>query len=130
MAELAKRKAIRLPPTAYREPGSSWLVTLAAHANTRPFEDPSLGGAAPAMLTDEAPSLGIDLHIACLMPDHAHLLATVLTGDLIAAVGAMKSRSTLIFHGFGCRGPLWQRSFHDHDVSDGRCVRGGRPIRR
>jgi len=116
MAELVKRKTIRLPPDAYREPGSNWLVTLNAHANTRPFADASFAGATLAMMTDVAPGLGVDVRVACLMPDHAHVLATVLHGDLVAAVGAMKSCSTLIYHGFGYRGPLWQRSFHDHGV--------------
>ena len=116
MAQLAKRKSIRLPPDAYRESGSTWLVTIAARADTRPFLDASFAGATLAMLTDESPGLGINLHLACLMPDHAHLLVTVTTGDLITAVGALKSRSTLIYHGFGNRGPLWQRSFHDRGL--------------
>ena len=116
MAQLANRKSIRLPPDAYREPGSSWLVALAAPANTRPFADSSFAGATLATMTDEVPGLGIDLRLACLMPDHAHLLATVVDGDLVSAVRALKSRFTLVYHGFGYRGTLWQRSFHDHGI--------------
>ena len=111
------RKSIRLPPDAYREPGSSWLVTITT-VERRPFfgDDPSFAGATLAMLIDEAPRRGIELHLACLMPDHAHLLASVTTGDLVAAVAALKSLATKVFYGFGGRGPLWHPSFHDQGI--------------
>jgi REP element-mobilizing transposase RayT len=50
------------------------------------------------------------------MPDHAHLLMSVTTGNLIATIGGLKSQSTRIWHGFGGQGPLWQRSFHDQGL--------------
>ena len=114
------RKSIRLPAAAYREPGSSWLITIVT-VDRRPFfDDPCLAGAILAMLTDDASYRGIDLQLACLMPDHAHLLVSVTTGDLVSAVGALKSRTTKTFRGFGQAGPLWQRSFHDQGLRNER----------
>jgi len=115
------RKNIRLPPAAYREPGSPWLVTITTFDRRRYFgHDPSMAGAVLAMVTDDAPLRGLDLHLACLMPDHVHLLVTVADSDLVDAIGALKSRSTKVFRGFGGVGPLWQRSFHDQGIRNGR----------
>ena len=114
--ETIHRKAIRLPNAAYRHPGSSWLVTIVTANRRHFFSDSCLAGAILAMMTDDAPSRGIDLHLACLMPDHAHLLISVTTGDLVSAIGALKSRSTKVFRGFGHPGPLWHRSFHDQGL--------------
>ena len=58
------------------------------------------------MLMDEAPIRGLALHLACLMPDHVHLLASLTNGDLIAAIAALKSLSTKVFYGFGYTGQL------------------------
>jgi len=71
------------------------------------------------MLTDEAPRHGLDLHLVCLMPDHAHLLTSVATGDLVTAIAALKSLSTKVFYGFGYTGQLWLRSYHDHGIRGG-----------
>ena len=110
------RKRIRLPDAAYRQPGSSWLVTITTAERRSHFADSSLAGATLALLTEEAPRRGLELHLACLMPDHVHLLASVTTGDLVQAIAALKSQSTKVFYGFGGSGHLWQRSFHDQGL--------------
>ena len=110
------RKSIRLPRDAYREPGFTWLVTIVTADRQPRFTNLSLGGAVLALFLDDAPNRGLDLHLACLMPDHGHLLVSLTVGDLVAAIGALKSRSTKVFRGFGFEGALWQRSFHDQGI--------------
>lgn len=47
------------------------------------------------------------------MPDHAHLLVQITTGNLIDALRDAKSGTTHLWWRHGGHGPLWQRSFHD-----------------
>lgn len=110
------RKSIRLPGDAYRQPGFTWLVTITTSHRRPYFADPSFAGATLALFLDDASNRGLDLHLACLMPDHVHLLASVVAGDLVSAIGALKSRSTKVFRGFGHASPLWHRSFHDQGI--------------
>ena len=53
------------------------------------------------------------------MPDHVHLLASIITGDLMTTIAALKSLSTKVFYGFGYTGQLWHRSFHDQGIRGG-----------
>jgi len=48
------------------------------------------------------------------MPDHLHLLVIAKQTNIIDLLDRWKSFTTNLLHGIGLRGPVWQRSFHDH----------------
>ena len=106
------RKRIRLPAGAYLEPGSAWLVTIGVDGRRPVFAEPAFAGEVTMLLRERCAALGAPLDAYCLMPDHAHLLVEVTTGNLIETVRDAKSRSTQLWWRRGGYGPLWQRSFH------------------
>jgi REP element-mobilizing transposase RayT len=80
------------------------------------FADPILTGAVAALLLEVAEPRGTVVDLYCFMPDHAHLLIQITTGDLLATVQAFKSLSVRLWHDWGGEGALWQRSFHDRGL--------------
>ncbi len=110
------RKPIRLPAGAYAVPGSAWLVTIGAADRAHVFADHALARAVTALLEERCPAMGATLDAYCLMPDHAHLLLQITTGNLIDVVRDAKSRTTHLWWNHDGSGPLWQRSFHDRGL--------------
>ena len=55
------------------------------------------------------------LRTSVIMPDHLHLVVTLLAGELSAAVRLMKGRSA---HALRLVGLHWQPSFHDRRLRD------------
>jgi len=110
------RKSIRLPRDAYAVSGSAWLLTMTTAERRSHFTDPVFAGAVAALLLEVSDARGVQIDLYCFMPDHAHVLAQVTTGDVLATIQAFKSLSTRLWHNWGGHGVLWQRSFHDHGL--------------
>lgn len=111
-------KQIRLPPEAYREVGSAWHVTIGT-ANREPvFADLTLGADVAAMIEERCAKRRVMLDAYCLMPDHAHLIIQIASNGvgLVDAVRDFKSCTTRTWWAHGGKGPLWQKSFHDHGL--------------
>jgi putative transposase len=115
------RKQIRLPRSAYDEPGVSWLATIGTYnRSARVFADNILALAVQATLMHCSKSARIQIDAYCIMPDHLHLVAQSNGGNLIDFVSEFKSKTTRNWWAKGGNGVLWQRSIHD------RCLRSER----
>ena len=111
-----KRKRIRLPAAAYLAPGSVWHVTItAAERWAHVFAHDALAADILALIIERCDGTEAQLDLACLMPDHLHLLRV---GDvsLVDFIGRIKSQTTRTWWTHGGAGVLWQRSFPDHGV--------------
>ena len=111
-------RAIRLPPEAYRRPGTTWLATISAHdRGARPFASEPLASAVTEALRVSHGLRSCRLLAYCLMPDHLHVVTTVdRGGDLIKLLDGFKSFTTKTWRDGGGAGPLWQASFHDRGL--------------
>lgn len=110
------RTTIRLPRSAYKQPGLAWLVSITTHGRQPLFAELIFGGAVAALLIDVIPGCGVDIDLYCIMPDHIHVVAQVTTGDLVSAIQAFKSHAARLWIDWEGSGPLWQRSFHERGL--------------
>ncbi len=113
---LPKRKRIRLPSDTYSEPGRTWHVTLAVEGRESVFAYLPLAEDVARLIRDRCPAMGTDLHLFCLMPDHAHLIVQVHQTVLVDVIRDVKSRSTRLWWKHGGQGSFWQRSFIDRGL--------------
>ncbi|HEY7036536.1 MAG TPA: transposase [Thermomicrobiales bacterium] len=111
-----QRKRIRLPAAAYSEPGRTWHVTLAIEGREAVFAYLPLAEDVARLIRDRCVAMATELHLYCLMPDHAHLVVQVNRIDLVNVVRDIKSRSTRLWWSHGGHGSLWQRSFIDRGL--------------
>ena len=117
MLDRPVRKSIRLPAAAYRVPGTAWLVTIGVNdRSAKPFSDSIIAEAVVGTLVARLKSLKLGLDAYCLMPDHLHLVIQLTVGDLVTAIGDVKSNTTRTWWKHGGNGSLWQRSFHDRGL--------------
>jgi len=116
MTDQPTRKPIRLPPDAYRDPASTWLVTIATEGRQTAFSDTAFADAFTALLHDRIAAAHADLLLACLMPDHVHLIVQIGDVSLVDIVRDLKSRSTRLWWKHGGSGTIWQRAFHDRGL--------------
>ena len=110
-------KRIRLDRESCSVSGSAWLVTIGAlNRDRKPFLDAQLSSGILNCFVESCESRGTFLHLAVLLPDHAHLIVEVTSGNLIDFLRDLKSWTTRMWWTHGRRGPLWQKSFHDRGL--------------
>jgi REP element-mobilizing transposase RayT len=102
----------RLDAGAYGDRTLAFHLTLRAYPETRPFRS-QLGTQVWRTLLEQDRLGNVQLHAACLMPDHLHLLATPQSVALDRWVGSFKSLTTRTGWSHGVHGRLWQPSFYD-----------------
>ena len=120
MTDQPQRKAIRLPPAAYRDPASTWLVTIATQGRRPAFHDITFADAFITLLRERITAANADLLLACLMPDHVHLIVQIGDVSLVDIVRDLKSRSTRLWWTHGENGTVWQRAFRDRGLHTAR----------
>lgn len=107
----------RLPLRAYAEIGRAWHVTLGTFdRRSHPFADPIVANTTMASVAGRISYYSAELHLCCLMPDHAHLIIEVNDKNLIDVVRDLKSVTTREWWKHGGSGKLWQRSFYDRGI--------------
>ena len=111
-----KRKRIRLDVAQYRTPGTVWHITLCTHSRRPVFADPVFAELLSITALERARMMSIRLLAYCVMPDHAHFIVAVDSGDVSRFVGAVKSIVAVNYLKAGNAERLWQRSFHDNGV--------------
>ena len=110
-------KRIRLQIESYSVPGTAWLVTIGVqNRGQRALADHNLSAAIMKRFSDSCESRGALLHLAVILPDHAHLIVEVTTGNLVALMRDLKSWTTRMWWERGGAGPLWQKSFRDRGL--------------
>jgi REP element-mobilizing transposase RayT len=111
-----QRKRIRLPAEAYRDPASTWLVTISTVERQPAFRNAGFAKAFLNLAQERCDAAGAGLLLVCLMPDHVHHILQIGDVGLLDIVRDLKSRSTRLWWQHGGSGTLWQRSFHDHGL--------------
>jgi len=114
-----RRKRIRLPREEYEAPGQPFFITICTRHRRPLFAERGLAELLFGVLLEGHLATQADLSVACLMPDHLHLLLAPTEANLLRLLGAWKSFTTNLLHGAGVRGKVWQRSFYDHAVREG-----------
>jgi len=109
-----RRKRIRLPQDVYALAGQPFFITVCTAQRRHIFAHLRYAEATFTALLAGPLFREAECLAACLMPDHLHLLLTPTDGNLISLLNRWKSFTTNLLHGMGLRGPIWQRSFHDH----------------
>ena len=119
----------RLPREAYRDPSRVTFFTIRATEETSPFAQVKSSQRAVSVefnhelcqstltcLGDKKEDLGCDVLIACLMPDHLHVLARPRTihADVLTLIDQFKGKATNESWQFGWSGRLWQPRNYDH----------------
>ena len=111
------RRRHRLASDAYAVPGLTWLVTFGTRdRRQRPLGNPTVAAAVLGCFVEDATHYGARLHLAAIMPDHAHLILEIADGSLLEVVRNLKSRSTRAAWEQGHVGALWQPSFYDRGL--------------
>jgi len=116
MTDHPTRKPIRLPSDASRDPASTWLVTVATEGRRPAFHNPTFADAFTILLRERIAAANADLILACLMPDHVHLVVQIGDVSLVDIVRDLKSRSTRLWWQHDGSGTIWQRAFHDRGL--------------
>ncbi|MEK6814681.1 MAG: transposase [Nitrospirota bacterium] len=109
-----RRKNIRLPGEAYRQPGRVFSITICTAQRRRLFLDATLAETAVRSLRSGPFGVGASLLVYCLMPDHLHLLIEIKNDDLVKLIGNWKRFTSNILRKQGINGQVWQRGFFDH----------------
>lgn len=114
---LSGRKPIRLPRTAYETHDHSWHSVLSVKPGAGdPFSSAAFVEVAQETLVARCAALRADLLLACLMPDHVHLLLAAGESNLLDVISDVKSHVTRASWAFGFQGSFWQRRFYDHGI--------------
>ncbi len=109
------RKSIRMPPSAYRESGQIFSVTITTARRISVFADLDFGHECIALLRAAHDAGRIRVYAYCLMPDHVHLLLGIgSASDLTSEIGRWKSLCSNVRRRIGGAERMWQRSFYDH----------------
>ena len=122
MTNPPKRKPIRLPSDTYRDSASTWLVTIATKDRRPVFADAAFADAFGTLSRERITDANADLLLACLMPDHVHLIVQIGAVSLVDIARDLKSRSTRLWWQHGGSGTIWQRAFHDRGLRTTRDV--------
>ena len=110
-------KKIRLPMDAYDVPGEAWLITIGTLDRARqPLAAPALAHAILDCFVSDTPRRGANLHLAVVLPDHAHLIVEITNGNLVNLMRDLKTRTTRLWWEHGGTGAIWQKSFHDRGL--------------
>jgi len=109
-----RRKQIRLAREVYARSGQPFFITVSAAGRQSIFANPRYARATFDSLLRGPLFCEGQCLAACRMPDHLHLLVIAKQTNIIDLPDRWKSFTTNLLHGMGLRGPVWQRSFHDH----------------
>lgn len=120
----------RLDRAVYRDPERVTFFTIRATEESSPFATVSFIAEKPpeiefhegvcqqtlACLWETKEKLGCDVPVACLMPDHLHLMARPRTtdADVLTLVDQFKGKATNESWQHGHVGRLWQPRSYDH----------------
>jgi REP element-mobilizing transposase RayT len=111
------RKPIRLPRRAYESHDHSWHIVLSVKPSAgQPFSHAAFATRAQETIVERCGALRADLLLACVMPDHVHLLLAAGELNLLDVVSDVKSNITRSSWPFGFQGSFWQRRFYDHGI--------------
>ena len=119
----------RLDRAVYRDPSRVTFFTIRATEDSCPFANVRSNAGEPPVvefhdglcqrtldcLMETKEKLGCDVLIACLMPDHLHLLARPRTdeADVLTLNDQFKGKATNASWEFGHDGRLWQPRSYD-----------------
>lgn len=111
-----RKNTLRLPTFDYAA-ARIYFVTIVTTERRRFFNNPVFAEAVMECLLSQRLANNFNLYVACLMPDHLHVLIGLKqeSKSLGQIIGAFKSLSTRIYWEFG-EGILWQRQYHDHII--------------
>ena len=137
MADLPKRKPLRLQQYDYSTPGA-YFVTICTQDRRcilseirrgDPCGRPSLtlspyGEIVAACIKHAAELYDVQISPFVIMPNHIHFICTMtppratarVAPTLGRIVGALKSLSANQCRDMGLKGKLWQRSYHEHVI--------------
>jgi putative transposase len=115
MDAVPKRKYIRLPEEAYRNPANVFSITIDALGRQRFFVRADFNDAVVEQLKKLARERRCPVKIYCLMPTHLHLLISPGAISLVRWVALFKQATQHRASRDGIE-KLWQRSFFDHRV--------------
>ncbi len=113
--QLADRKhPHRLHEEVYQTHRTPIFVTVPTK-DTRPALVPQLAPILKAVLFDKADRFGIALHAYCIMPDHVHIVCSVVSdqGDFEKFITTFKREVSRQAHSQGHADFRWQRSYWD-----------------
>jgi REP element-mobilizing transposase RayT len=114
MTHPPRRTRTRLHPEVYEAPGIVMSLTMCTRDRKRVFSDDQAATALVASIRELHNSRWSVLAF-CVMPDHVHVLLTILERSAIEFVRLLKGRATVALRSLGHRN-LWQTSFYDHVV--------------
>ena len=103
---------IRLPHEAYANRESVSHVVIATHPGVGRLRQP-VAEAVWAAVLEQRTRGSVELLVACLMPDHLHLILRPGQDDLLRFLNAWKSWSTTCARRAGHPGVLWQPGMWD-----------------
>jgi REP element-mobilizing transposase RayT len=109
------RKRIRLPKPAYGNTDAAFHIVIRAHPEVRSWSN-EVRNAIWNVLMQRVVGDDIVVHAALLMPDHLHLIVQPASRNLIAWVGALKSRAARATWPLGIRGTPCQPRFYDRGL--------------
>jgi REP element-mobilizing transposase RayT len=110
-------KRIRLPHEIYANRAIAFHPVIHAHPAVERFPVPVMDAVWDATLGYRGRP-EVDLLVACLMPDHVHLLARPGEIDLLAFLRRYKTWTTRKAWSAGHRGVLWQPRAFDRAIRD------------
>ena len=111
-------KTIRLPHDAYGNTEAAFHIVIRAMTNTTPFIDRELGDAVWAVVEQQSERAMVQIHTACLMPDHLHLVISPRAQDIIKWANSFKSFTTRVSWSFRSKSALWQPGYYDRRLRD------------
>jgi len=109
-----RRKNIRLPREQYEIPARIFSITICTSGRRPLFQNENF--ARKIIHTLQSGPLGEQTkrYAVCLMPDHLHIMASPVKGNLIDAINSWKSYTANLLIKNGLTGACWQRGFYDH----------------
>ncbi|HUX07901.1 MAG TPA: transposase [Acidobacteriota bacterium] len=92
-----------------------YFLTICTARRKNIFADDGFASTVLQTILESAGDNSVDLHCACIMPDHIHLVLEPYGGVSVDMfVGNIKGKISLFLRRVGHKGPVWQASFHDH----------------
>ena len=116
----SRRYPHRLERWKYQIPWQPVSFTLCVHRQRRVLTRAGIPSIVTKALQETARSNACGLIAYCIMPEHLHVLACVVTdgGDLISFTDEFKQTCGYALSRVGIRSPLWQRRLWDRHVRD------------
>ncbi len=107
----------RADKSEYADVDRCFHLTIRAHPEVHRFA-PAVAEVVWRSVVQQRELPHVDLHAACLMPDHVHLLISPRERDVVAFVRTWKSWTTRLAREAGHSLPLWQPGMWDRTCRD------------